>query len=60
MKGAVTIAILIAILCPVIGNLYLFFSSTWYPIDFWTIESVFQIVAHAIQGAVAAMIYKTA
>jgi hypothetical protein len=60
MKGAVTIAILIAIFCPIIGGLYYFFSVTWYPIDFWAIESVYQLVSHAIQGAVAAMIYKTA
>lgn len=59
IKAGVTIAILIAILSPVIGNLYYFFSVTWYPIDFWAIEAVYQIVAHAIQGAIAAAIYKT-
>lgn len=60
LKGGATLGILIAILAPVIGSLYYFFSVTYYPIDFWAIESVYQIVSHAIQGALAAAIYKTA
>jgi hypothetical protein len=60
MKGAVTIAVLVAILGPIIYNLYFFFSTTFYSVNFFCIESVYQIVAHAIQGAVAAAIYKSA
>jgi hypothetical protein len=60
LKGGVTIAILVAILSPILGGLYYFFSVTWYPVDLLTIESVYQLVAHAIQGAIAAAIYKTA
>jgi hypothetical protein len=60
MKGAVTIAILLAILGPIIYNLYFFFSTTFYTINFFCMESVYQLVAHAIQGAIAAAIYKTA
>lgn len=60
IKGGVTLGIFIAILCPVIGGLYYFFSVTYYPADLLAIDSVYQIVAHAIQGAVAAAIYKTA
>ena len=60
MKGAVTIAILLAILGPIIYNLYFHFSTTFYTLNFFGIETVYQLVAHAIQGAVAAAIYKTA
>lgn len=58
--GGVKVAILIAILGPVLGSLYYFFSVTYYSMDFFAIESVYQIVAYALQGAVAAAIYKTA
>ncbi|HXO20266.1 MAG TPA: hypothetical protein VOA87_10140 [Thermoanaerobaculia bacterium] len=60
MKGGVTIGILVAILSPVLGGLYNFFSQTFYPADLLCLESVYQIVAHAIQGAIAAAIYKSA
>jgi hypothetical protein len=60
MKAGVTIGILIAILGPIIGGLYYFFSVTYYPVDLLGMESVYQLVAHAIQGAIAAAIYKTA
>ncbi|HEX9942477.1 MAG TPA: hypothetical protein VGG03_10700 [Thermoanaerobaculia bacterium] len=60
IKAGVTIAILIAILCPVIGGLYYFFSTTYYTMNFWAMETVFQIISHAIQGAIAAAIYKPA
>jgi hypothetical protein len=60
IKGGVTIGLLIAVLCPIIGGLYWFFSVTWYPADLFAIESVYQLVTHAIQGAIAAAIYKTA
>jgi hypothetical protein len=60
MKGAVTIAVIIAILGPIICNLYFFFSVTFYTVNFYCIESVYQLVSHAIQGAIAAAIYKTA
>jgi hypothetical protein len=57
-KGAVTLAVLIAIVGPVIYSLYYFFSVTFYSVHFFALESVYQIVSHAIQGAVAAAIYK--
>jgi hypothetical protein len=58
IKGGVVLGILIAILCPVIGGLYFFYSVTYYPMNLMVMESVYQIIAHAIQGAVAAAIYK--
>lgn len=57
-KGAVTLAVLIAIIGPVVYSLYYYFSVTFYSVHFFAIESVYQIVAHAIQGAIAAAIYK--
>ncbi len=60
MKGAVTIAIFVAILGPIVFSLYYYFSTTYYTVNFFCIESVYQLVAHAIQGAIAAAIYKTA
>jgi len=60
IKGGVTIGILIAILCPILGGLYWYFSVTFYPANLFCIESVYQIVTYAIQGALAAAIYKVA
>jgi hypothetical protein len=60
VKGAVTIAIFIAILGPIVFSLYYYFSTTYYTVNFFCIESVYQLVTHAIQGAIAAAIYKTA
>ena len=60
IKGGATLGILYAVLAFVLGNLYWFFSVTFYALDLWAIESVYQVVVHAIQGAIAAAIYKTA
>lgn len=60
MKGAVTIAILVAIIGPIVFSMYYYFSTTYYTLNFFCIESIYQLVAHAIQGAIAAAIYKTA
>jgi len=60
IKGGVVLSILLAILGPVAYLLYNFFGVTYYPVDLLTIESVYQIAAYAIQGAVAAAIYKPA
>jgi hypothetical protein len=60
IKGGVILGILVAILSPVISGLYYYFSSTYYAADLLAIESVYQVITHAIQGAIAAAIYKTA
>jgi len=60
MKGSVTVAVLVAILGPVMAGLYYYFSMTYYPADLVGMESVYQVIAYAIQGAVAAAIYKSA
>ena len=59
-KGAITIAILIAILGPIVFSMYYYFSTTYYTVSFFCTESIYQLVTHAIQGAIAAAIYKTA
>ena len=43
---------------PVIGGLYRHFSVTYMSVGLTMAESVFQIIAHAIEGAVAGAIYK--
>jgi hypothetical protein len=58
IKGGVTIGILVAILGPIVFGLYYYFSVTFYTMNFFAIETVYQLVSHAIQGALAAMIYK--
>jgi hypothetical protein len=60
IKGGVILGILVAILAPIVGGLYFFFGVTYYPADFFATEAVYQIVTHAVQGAIAAAIYKSA
>jgi hypothetical protein len=57
MAGA-KLGLLVAVLSPVIGNLYQYFSVTYMSVGLITAESVFQIIAHAIEGAVAGAMYK--
>jgi hypothetical protein len=50
---------LVAVLSPVLGSLYQYFSVTYMPIGLAAAESVFQVIAHATEGGVACAIYKT-
>ena len=59
MKGGVSIGIVLAIIA-IICNLYWFYSLQIYPPNLLGIETVYMLVAYAIQGAVAAAVYKTA
>jgi hypothetical protein len=56
--AGVKLGLLVAVLSPVIGNLYQYFSVTYLSVGLMAAESVFQMVAHAIEGAVAGAIYK--
>jgi len=56
--AGVKLGLLVAVLSPVIGNLYQYFSVTYLSVGLIAAESVFQIIAHAIEGAVAGAIYK--
>ena len=56
--AGVKLGLLVAVLSPVIGSLYQYFSVTYMSVGLMTAESVFQIIAHAIEGAVAGAMYK--
>jgi hypothetical protein len=60
VKGGATLGVVLALLGPVLGSLYWYFSVTFYPSDLVAMETVFQIVAYAVQGAVAGAVYKAA
>ena len=51
-------SLLVAVLSPVIGSLYQYFSVTYMPVGLMMAEFVFQMIAHAIEGAVAGAMYK--
>ncbi len=59
LKGGVMLGVLVAILSPVIGILYQHFSVTYLPAGLAVTEAIFQVVAHAVEGAVAGLLYKT-
>lgn len=59
VKGGVTLWIFVAVLAPVACNLYLFFSVTFFTTNALAMDCVYQLVAHAIQGAVAGAVYKS-
>lgn len=56
--AGVKLGLLVAVLSPVIGNLYQYFSVTYMSVGLTVAESVFQLIAHAIEGAVAGTMYK--
>jgi len=57
-KAGITLGLMIALLSPITGSLYSFFTFTFATMGQTCIEIVFQFVAYAIQGAVAGSIYK--
>ena len=59
VKAGVTLGVFVGILSPVVGNVYRYYSVTFLPLGLVAVESVFQLIAHAIEGAVAGLIYKT-
>jgi hypothetical protein len=56
--AGVKLGLLVAVLSPVIGGLYQYFGVTYMSVGLMAAESVFQIIAHAIEGAVAGVMYK--
>jgi hypothetical protein len=58
-KAGVTLGLMIALLAPIAGGLYSFFTFTFSTVSQTCIEIVFQFVAHAIEGGVAGLIYKS-
>ena len=57
-KGGIVLGLMIALLAPIAGALYGFFTFTFTTIVLTCTEIIFQFVAHAIQGGVAGSIYK--
>ena len=56
--AGVKLGLLVAVLSPVINGLYQYFSVTYLPAGLAATESVFQVVAHVVQGGVAGTLYK--
>jgi hypothetical protein len=59
VKAGVKLGIAIALLSPVMGSLYSFFTFTYSAVDTTAMEMVYQLISCAIQGAVAGAIYKS-
>jgi hypothetical protein len=60
VKAGITLGVIVAILSPVIGNLYQYYSVTYLPAGLAYMDSIFQLIAHAIEGGVAGLAYKIA
>ncbi len=58
VKAGVKLGIVVAILSPMVGILYQYFSFTFLPVGLVTADMIFQVIAHVIQGVVAGLIYK--
>ena len=48
--AGVKLGLLVAVLSPVIGTLYQYFSVTYMPVGLTSVEAFFQVIAHAIEG----------
>jgi hypothetical protein len=59
VKAGVVLGLFVALLSPVIGNLYQYYTVTYVPVGLAVTDSIYHLIAHAIQGAVAGLIYKT-
>jgi hypothetical protein len=59
VKAGVVLGIFAALLGPVVGNFYIHFSVTYFPLDAAIKDGVFQLLSYAIQGAVAGAVYKS-
>lgn len=56
--AGVKLGLLVAVLSPVLGGLYRYFSVRYMPVGLAAAEAVFQVIAHAIEGAVAGALYR--
>jgi hypothetical protein len=59
LKAGMVLGVFVAILSPVVGNLYEYYSVTYLPVGLMAAVSIFQVIAHAVEGGVAGLIYKT-
>ncbi len=58
VKAGIALGVFVAVLSPVIGDLYYFYTVTYLPASLVATDSIFQVIAHAVEGAVAGLIYK--
>lgn len=58
VMAGVKLGLLVAILSPILGSLYQYFSVTYMPVRLAAAECVFQVIAHAIEGAAVGVIYR--
>lgn len=57
IKGGVILGLIVAVLSPVVGSLYEYYSVTYMPATLEVAGAVFQVIAHAVEGAIAGLIY---
>jgi hypothetical protein len=57
VKGGVILGVIVAILSPVIGTLYEYYGVTYLPATLEVAVVIFQVIAHAVEGAAAGLIY---
>ena len=58
VMAGVELGLLVAILSPVLSSLYQYFSVTYLPGRLAVAEAVFQVIAHAIEGAAVGVVYR--
>ena len=58
-KAGMTLGVIVAVLSPVLGNLYQYYSITYLPAGLAVTVSIFQVIAHTVEGPVAGLVYKT-
>lgn len=58
LKAGVKLGIVVAILSPMVGDLYHYSSFYFLPAGYIVTDMIFQVFAHVIQGVVAGLIYK--
>lgn len=59
-KGGATYGVIIGLLAAVIPSIYHHYSVTFVTTTLWATEIVYSLVAHAVIGVVAALVYKAA
>jgi len=60
VRAGITLGFFVALLAPVLGGVYEYYSVTYLPTALHVGTTVYQAFAHIVQGIVAGAIYKTA
>jgi len=59
VKAGVILGLIVAVLSPIVGGLYQYYGVTYLPASLELAGAIFQLIAHAVEGAVAGLIYKS-